>query len=384
MKQFFTITLITLAMALSLGCSSDKRDQEAEQPLIVQPLEPQAHPTPRKNLTKKPEKRALRVPSEPKVFKPAVPGRRVARVNVPGKYVALTFDDGPSASYTPKVLDILRRHGAHATFFVLGENAACNKAILARAAAEGHEIASHTWDHANLTKLSHEQIASQMDRTAAVVQEATGRNPALMRPPYGATNRDIVDYMMTQYGMPSVLWDVDTVDWKHPGIGVVIDRAVNQAHNGSIILLHDIHGSTLQAVEGVVSGLQARGFQLVTVSQLIRMGRSAAGAAPDAPAPPAVANTLPPSDEGGSTPSQPADQQPAPPASPEQPAPPAPTATPLPEPQQAVANSIAPQEPEMGAAPQPTDSQIPPAAYPLDAAIESDDVPDQQNQPDVQ
>lgn len=220
-------------------------------------------------------------------FVPSAPGKRVARVSVPGNYVALTFDDGPSASLTPRVLDILREYGAPATFFVLGENAARNKSILARAASEGHEIASHTWSHVKLTSCSQEKICSEMERTSTVIAEATGRRPSLMRPPYGATNAGIVNLMANRFGMSSVLWDVDTRDWQHPGVDVVVRRAVGNARPGSIILVHDIHASTLAAVEGIVSGLQARGFRLVTVSQLIELGRRAAGnPAPSAPSAP--------------------------------------------------------------------------------------------------
>lgn len=220
-------------------------------------------------------------------FVPKAVGRRVSRVSVPGPYVALTFDDGPNPSTTPKILDILRQHGARATFFVAGENAVNNKKLLARAAAEGHEIGCHTYSHIKMTGSSDEKIASEVSRTNAIIQAATGRKPALMRPPYGATNARIVDKMFNEYGMYSVLWDVDTQDWRHPGVSVVIHRAVGNARPGSIILVHDIHASTLAAVSGIVTGLQARGFKLVTVSQLIALGGGSAPA-PAAPAAPAV------------------------------------------------------------------------------------------------
>lgn len=207
----------------------------------------------------------------------SMPGRRVSHVSVPGKYVALTFDDGPSASLTPKILDILKRHQARGTFFVLGENVARNKAIVARAAAEGHEIASHSWNHPNLSRIGMEQVRSQVERTNDVIEAASGRRPSLLRPPYGATNKGIIDALYHEYGLTSVLWDVDTRDWSHPGVDVVINRAVGQAKSGSIILVHDIHASTLAAIEGIVTGLQGRGFRLVTVSELIALGRRAAG-----------------------------------------------------------------------------------------------------------
>lgn len=228
----------------------------------------------------------------PRPFVPQMPGKRVAQVSVPGPYVALTFDDGPSAANTPKVLDILKRHNAKATFFVLGQLAVSHKGILARAVAEGHEIGAHTWSHIQMSASSDERIISEMDRTNAAITEATGRRPVIMRPPYGATNKRVLDLMASRYGMTSILWDVDTQDWKHPGVGVVTERAVSRAHNGSIILLHDIHASTLAAVEGIVTGLQRRGFKLVTVSELIELGRGAAshaGLAAEEPAAPPAA-----------------------------------------------------------------------------------------------
>lgn len=211
-------------------------------------------------------------------YEPKLPGKRIAQVSVPGKYVALTFDDGPHPVHTPRILDILNRYGAKATFFVLGENATRNRSVMARAVREGHEIGSHTWNHMKLTGHTLQEARSQMDRTNAVIYEATGRRPRLMRPPYGATNESVINFMASRYGMPSIMWNVDTFDWKHPGVSVVVDRAVNNAKSGSIILMHDIHGSTADAVEGVVAGLKARGFQLVTVSRLVEMARRAARA----------------------------------------------------------------------------------------------------------
>jgi peptidoglycan/xylan/chitin deacetylase (PgdA/CDA1 family) len=199
-------------------------------------------------------------------------------VSVPGKYVAITFDDGPNSSLTPQVLDILKRHGAHATFFVLGDNASRNPGILSRAVAEGHEIGNHTYSHIKMTASSNEKIASEISRTNSIITSATGRRPKVMRPPYGATNASVVNKMFSGYGMRSIMWSIDTEDWRHPWVGVVVRRAVGSAKPGSIILLHDIHSSTIAAVEDIVTGLQARGYTLVTVSQLIEMGKQAAQA----------------------------------------------------------------------------------------------------------
>lgn len=218
---------------------------------------------------------------------PMAPGIKISSVRVPGNYVAITFDDGPSASLTPQVLDILKRHGARATFFVQGLNASRNQSILARAVAEGHEIGNHTYSHIKMTGSSAERVCSEVSRANGIIEAATGRKPTLMRPPYGAVNANLVNMMYNKFGLKTIMWSVDTRDWQHPGVSVVVQRAVGGAKPGAIILLHDIHASTLQAVEGIVTGLQARGFELVTVSQLIGMGQAAAngGAAPASQAP---------------------------------------------------------------------------------------------------
>lgn len=276
MMVYVKRTMVLLGLSLLLAaCTGSRKHEEVATP--ASPVADTPHVVKPRPTKKAGAVKTKKEPfSPPQVFLPQAPGNRVAQVSVPGPYVALTFDDGPNPNTTPQVLDILRRHGVKATFFVVGQSAARHKDIVARAAAEGHEIGSHTWDHPSLTKLSHEGIVSQMDRTAAAIREATGRMPAVMRPPYGATNKTIIDFLVSRYGTPSILWSVDTQDWRHPGVDVVIHRAVDPVKNGSIILLHDIHASTLAAVDGVVRGLLARGFKLVTVSELIEMGRRAA------------------------------------------------------------------------------------------------------------
>ncbi len=278
------VAAFLLALA---ACSQTQTPEEAETPATEQT-------TPKPGAPKAPAKTGdgLRPVVADKPFVPQAPGVRVSRVAVPGPYVALTFDDGPHASYTPQILDILKRHGAHATFFVLGSRAASHPGILARAVAEGNEIGSHTWNHMNMARSSHAAICSDLDRTAAAIEKATGKRPRVMRPPYGAANSAVTSLVYGRYGTPAILWDVDTQDWRRPGVGVVVDRAVSKARSGSIILVHDIHASTLAAVEGIVSGLQARGFKLVTVSQLMALGRRAAGVA-DAPAPAAPVPAVP-------------------------------------------------------------------------------------------
>ncbi len=200
-------------------------------------------------------------------------GKRVSHVSMKGKYVALTFDDGPHPSLTPKALDILNRHGAKGTFFMLGQNAARYKSVVARAAAEGHELGVHTWSHIKMNSSSRAKVDSEISRTQKTIADASGITPRVMRPPYGATNKTLVEHMYNRYGMASIMWDVDTLDWRKPGVSKVINTAVNNAKPGSIILVHDIHATTLAALEGIVTGLQARGFKLVTVSELMQIGK---------------------------------------------------------------------------------------------------------------
>ena len=231
-------------------------------------------------------------PAQPEKVKPVTLkplGKRVFSVPMNGKYVALTFDDGPHPTLTPKALDILNRHGAKGTFFMLGQNAARYKSVVARAAAEGHELGVHTWSHIKMNSSSRAKVDSEIDRTQKTIAAAAGVTPRVMRPPYGATNKTLVDHMYNRYGMASIMWDVDTLDWRKPGVQKVVNVAVNKARPGSIILVHDIHATTLAALEEIVTGLQARGFQLVTVSELMQIGKREAAESREAePALPAA------------------------------------------------------------------------------------------------
>lgn len=273
MRKFF-FPLVTLFLAACCTQQQQQQQRLPETPEITEPEKVKPLDVTRPN---KPQKPAQVRPAKP--FVPVAPGIKVSSVSVPGNYVAITFDDGPSSSLTPKVLDVLKKHGAKATFFVLGDNAGRYPSVLARAVAEGHELGNHTYNHIKMTGSSQATVCDEIERTNAAIVAATGRRPKLMRPPYGATNSELVNLMYNTYGLKSVMWNVDTNDWQRPGVNVVVNRAVNSAKPGAIILLHDIHSSTAAAVEGIVKGLHARGYQLVTVSQLIEMGRAAAAAA---------------------------------------------------------------------------------------------------------
>ena len=210
-------------------------------------------------------------------------------VHVDGPYIAMTFDDGPSAKLTPQLLDLLAARHIKATFFVLGENVAEHPDIIARAAREGHEIASHSWSHPNFAKMSLEGIRSQLQRTDDAIASAAGTRPTLFRPPYGSITPYEKEWIHDQFGYDIILWDVDPDDWKRPGPAVVRSRILKETRPGSIVLSHDIHAGTIEAMPSTLDELEAKGFKFVTVSELISM------ATPVTPIPKAqpVAKTAP-------------------------------------------------------------------------------------------
>src|SRR5437660_10814966 len=192
-------------------------------------------------------------------------------VHVDEPYIALTFDDGPSATLTPKLLDLLAAHHIKATFFVIGENVAEHPEIVARAAREGHEIGNHSWSHPNLAKMSEEGVRSQLRRTDDAIKSATGVRPTLLRPPYGSITAREKRWIHDEFGYQIILWDVDPNDWKRPGPAVVRTRILKETRPGSIVLSHDIHPGTIEAMPSTFDELEAKGFKFVTVSELIRM-----------------------------------------------------------------------------------------------------------------
>ncbi|GAA0941223.1 polysaccharide deacetylase family protein [Actinocorallia libanotica] len=183
------------------------------------------------------------------------------------KCVALTFDDGPSAG-TARLLTALRRSGARATFFVVGDQARARPGLVARAHAEGHEIGDHTEHHPQLTGLPSGRIHQEIDGTRRTIARLTGARPVLLRPPYGATDGRVAA-QARRLGLAQVLWDVDTLDWRDRDHAVVARRAVRGLHRGAIILMHDSRPTTVAAVPAVLRAARAKGYALVTVSELL-------------------------------------------------------------------------------------------------------------------
>lgn len=201
------------------------------------------------------------------------PAISYSAVHVDGPFIAMTFDDGPSAKLTPELLDILAAHHIHATFFVIGQNAADHPEILQRAVREGHEIGNHSWSHPSLGKMRDESVRAELRKTDDAIKAAIGTSPVLMRPPYGSITMRQKQWIHAEFGYRIILWDVDPLDWKRPGPAVVMNRIVRETRPGSIILSHDIHPGTIKAMPETFDQLQAKGFKFVTVSELIAMGK---------------------------------------------------------------------------------------------------------------
>lgn len=183
------------------------------------------------------------------------------------KMVALSFDDGPNPIATNAILDTLEKYNARATFFDLGYLVEKYPDVVKREAALGCEVASHSYDHKDFSKLTAAQIKKDVEKTDAAFRKALGTSPAAFRPPFGATN----DTVKQNIPLPLYLWSVDTLDWKSRNAQSVMNLVKNAGDlDGKVILLHGIYGSSAEATAQLVPYLQKQGYTLVTVSELIQ------------------------------------------------------------------------------------------------------------------
>lgn len=189
-------------------------------------------------------------------------------------YVALTFDDGPS-QYTPAILDILKSKGVAATFFNVGTGVDAHPALEQRIVSEGHQIGNHTQDHAELTRQEAAKTQWEIDTAAVKITRNAGLKQPLgiFRAPYGSFNETTWQQAIGHISS-NILWSVDTRDWTRPGATAITRSVLEGASNGGIILMHDGGGDRSQdvaALPGIIDGLKARGFTMVTVSELLRL-----------------------------------------------------------------------------------------------------------------
>ena len=188
--------------------------------------------------------------------------------------LALTFDDGPSEQ-TDRILNVLMQYDARATFFVIGNKLETYADVLKRAAAAGNEIACHTWSHVNLNTVSASRVRSQITRTNEKIKEITGVEVKCMRPPYGNQNKTVRN-VCKDLGITIVRWQIDTEDWKSRNTSKIYNAIMKGAGNGEIILCHDLYMSTASAAEKAIPALIEKGYQLVTVSELLSFHKEGA------------------------------------------------------------------------------------------------------------
>lgn len=179
--------------------------------------------------------------------------------------IALTFDDGPNARYTPMLLDGLKKRNIRASFFLIGENIEGNEDILLQMRKDGHLIGNHTWDHVQLDKIPAEKARLEIEKTNNRIYEASGIYPSYVRPPFGAWIKD----MELSVTMLPVFWDVDTLDWQSKNIDSILSIAQKQVHDGSIILMHDGYQTSVDAALKIADLFTEKGYVFVTADQLL-------------------------------------------------------------------------------------------------------------------
>lgn len=201
--------------------------------------------------TKEPEEEKIRVEHIRKDLDPEKP------------MVALTFDDGPYDRVTNRIVKVLTKHDSRATFFVVGNRVERYADTMKNAYNKGNQIATHTFDHGDLSKMKKKQIRRELKRAFRVMKKINGENPTMLRPPYGNVN----DKMRQTIRIPMIYWNVDTEDWASRNKDKILSRC-KSIKDGDIVLMHDLYPSTAAAVEKLVPKLRKKGFQLVTVEEL--------------------------------------------------------------------------------------------------------------------
>jgi peptidoglycan/xylan/chitin deacetylase (PgdA/CDA1 family) len=181
------------------------------------------------------------------------------------KCLALTFDDGPDPLITPQILDILKNHNVHATFFVMGKHVSGNEALLQRMHAEGHEIGNHSWDHPYFTRISLDQVHEQIDTTQKAIIKAGVPAPRLFRPPYG----DVNETVLTHIPLTVVRWNIDPEDWHPKRQAHLLEHMANYARPGGVVVMHDTEVTTLAQLDELLSQLESQQYTLTTAGDVL-------------------------------------------------------------------------------------------------------------------
>ncbi|MCD8124449.1 MAG: polysaccharide deacetylase family protein [Lachnospiraceae bacterium] len=250
--RFLFFIIIPLVTFLSVGCgknssSSDSQNQTAETPISV---------------TVAGLENGARIHKE--FYGETEELGTYASTGIPA--VALTFDDGPQKNSTDAILDVLEEYDAHATFFIVSDNISNNSDVLKRQVELGCELGTHTSSHADLTTLDDEAFEEEVSGSISQIEEASGGEVTLIRPPYGSLNDEVKEKLE----LPIILWSIDTLDWKTRDASRTYKKVKNQVseEGGDILLFHDIYDETASAIEKVVPWLVKKGYKLLTVSEL--------------------------------------------------------------------------------------------------------------------
>ncbi|MBO0441816.1 polysaccharide deacetylase family protein [Candidatus Enterococcus ikei] len=198
---------------------------------------------------------------DPNSIKDALP----APLDPNKKYISLTFDDGPNPETTPRLLDILKEKGVKATFFMLGQNVVKHESLVKRVADEGHEVASHSYSHPQLTGVDAQRVKDEVQKTDKAIYRAISKLPTDFRPPYGAVNPEVARMI----GKPIIQWSVDSQDWQSHNAEAIIKRIDETAYNDTIVLMHDIHPETVDAVSTVIDRLRGEGYEIIPSKDLL-------------------------------------------------------------------------------------------------------------------
>lgn len=215
-----------------------------------------------------------------------------------GRRIALTFDDGPNPKVTERVLAALKERGLLATFFMIGQRVAAAGEWAEAVHEAGHEIGNHSLTHPQLSKLSDARVAYELAKTQELILDATNVSPVWFRPPYGAFKRTQGE-LASSRGLGVMLWSVDPRDWSQPGADKITHTILTETRPGSIILCHDLHPQTADALPGILDGLLERGFEFCTISGFMGAPYGVPHAVPPGvvPAPPLAPGALPPPGE---------------------------------------------------------------------------------------
>lgn len=183
--------------------------------------------------------------------------------------IGLTFDDGPHPKLTPRLMEILKKENVQATFFMLGEQVEKFPEIAKAVADGGFEIGNHTYDHKDLTKMSADEIRKEIERTQALIENATGKKPRLFRPPYGSVNARVAQ-IANELGLDIVLWSIDPRDWEAgKSQERILSKIMAEAAPGAIVCIHDIHQRTVDSVPAVIAALKEKGLGFASAGDLI-------------------------------------------------------------------------------------------------------------------